>query len=133
MPVANSSGAGDPITVDTETVHQAGRAVCKSVQDFQDYLTVKPNQWNVFQTHVTSLPACLRSDFQGFYNSQKPLMDKLIENRDKIGQTLQQAASLWEFQEMVTAKNFAGPDIYAENTYFSPNESKSTNLQPPTH
>jgi hypothetical protein len=122
MPAVNP-GSGTPIVVDTEVVHQAGRAISKNAQDLQDYLTVKPNQWNVFHTHVAELPGCLRNDFESFYNSQKPLMDKLIGNRGKIGQTLQQAASLWEFQEMVTAKSFDGPNIYAENPYYSSDET----------
>ena len=133
MPVG-PAGNPDQVAIQTDTVQQAGKNIYDDVQGpggLKDYID---GQWKNFQSEVTdpNLPMCLRNDFNNFQDSHKPKLDKWIENRTKIAQTLQQSATLWDFQEAVTAQNFNGPNIYSNNNYYtSPNETNPTNVEPP--
>jgi hypothetical protein len=134
MAVTNAGGSGSTkqIVVDTNPVHKAGQDICKSASDLDSYVNGRPGRWTDFQSLVAPLPMCLSNDFNNFYNNHKPKLDDLIKNRNKIGQTLQQSATLWEFQEAVTAKNFGGPNIYGENSYYTPYDQPGRlNMTPP--
>lgn len=108
--------SSDTITVSPDDVHRAGQNITKDAQDLENYMTLK---WVEYINQEGLVPAmCLRNDFDTFYNQQKPLTTKAIENRIKIGQTLQDSSTLAEFQDKVTAKSFDGPNIYAEHNYY---------------
>ena len=117
---SDGSNSGDTIKVDTPTVEGTGHAITQDAQDLQRYMT---DEWAKYNIQNGSVPAmCLRNDFDTIYNQQKPLTAKAIENRIKIGETLEQSSTLWEFQEAVTAQGFDGPNIYKENNYYGPND-----------
>jgi hypothetical protein len=111
---------GDELVVETLHVHEAGQKITKDAQDLQ---TKIENEWGKYCTQACQVPAaCLLKDFDTFRMQQQPLTLQAINNRIKIGQTLQNSATLYEFQEKVNAKHFDGPNIYAENNY-SPNDN----------
>lgn len=121
-----TGNAKNTVTINTISVQQAGTTITKDAQEFQKD---RENEWTTYSCQTGLVPAmCLRNDFDAFYDQQKPLARKVIENRIKIGQTLAKAASLWDFQETVTAKSFDGPNIYQENPYDS-----STSTVEPVH
>lgn len=136
MPAAPPVSTNLQVVIKTDTVQQAGTNIYNSVQGqggLKDYID---GQWKNFHAAVTdsNLPICLCNDFNNFYNNHKPKLDQWIENRTRIAQTLEQSATLWDFQETVTTKSFSGPNIYAGtgNSYFaSPNETNPANVEPP--
>jgi hypothetical protein len=121
---------GDEIVVETLLVHEAGQKITKDAQDLQ---TKIENEWGKYWTQLNKVTAvCLYNDFDSFRTQQTPLTQKAIDNRIKIGQTLQNSATLYEFQEKVNAKRFDGPNIYAENNYYPKDNTNPADLQRPS-
>lgn len=128
--MAVNEGSGETLPVDANPVRLAGQTIIQDSQDLQTYMT---NEWHEFEIQANLVPAmCLRNDLHTFYTNQEPLTQKAIENRIKIGQTLEKSATLWDFQETVTAQNFDGLNIYAENHYYpSSDPTEPGSLQQP--
>lgn len=111
----NVDGSHNTITVNTLSIHEAGQ---KITQDAQALQTTMMNTWGAYNSETGRLSArCLQQDFDALRTQLEPLTSKAIENRIKIGQTLAKSATLWDFQETVTAQGFDGPNIYHENPY----------------
>lgn len=126
----DSARSGDKIVVKTLSVHEAGQQITKDAQDLQTKIT---NEWGNYHIQLNRVTAvCLYNDFDTFRTQQAPLTQKAIDNRIKIGQTLQNSATLWDFHEKVTAKRFDGPNIYAENNYYPNDNTNPANLQRPS-
>ena len=69
-------------------------------------------------TLINCLPACLQHDFENYAQQQKAELNKILQNRQQIGQLLSEASSLVDFQARLSQEQFASINIYSVNNYY---------------
>jgi hypothetical protein len=65
---------------------------------------------------LNHLPACLQAAFKNYEQQQQAELDKIVQERMRIGQLLSEASSLLDFQDQLS--RLADIDIYKANTYY---------------
>lgn len=113
------------IVVDTDAMTQAGKVI---VQNGTDMGTFVQKLWNQLQT--TELPDYLNQMVIAYGQARATEFSNLVQHRQQVGQLLQKASSLFEFNEQAMQTVFKGLDIAV-----TPNNTSSTifpDLTPPT-
>ena len=115
MAFINNSG-GD-LTVDTYSLAQAGQDMVQNATDLGTHIR---HFWNIFQNNYSTLPPYLHQMLSDYENKRSQEFTALLQRRQKAGQLLQKASSLFEFNEQALQSVFKGLDPWVDGGQDNP-------------
>lgn len=111
------------LVVDFYSLTQAGQDIVKNATDLG---TKIQTEWNTFQITYNAMPPYFRQLLSDYENARKKELASMVQHRQQVGQLLQKASSLFEFNEQASQTVFKNMHMGG-----NPDNIPLTNLTPP--
>lgn len=115
--------SGNNLIVDFYSLTQAGQDMVKNATDLGTKIQA---DWNSFQNIYAAMPPYFSQILSNYETARKTELTNMVQHRQQVGQLLQKASSLFEFNEQASESVFKNM-----NREVNPNNTPLTSLTPP--
>lgn len=114
---------GDQLIVQFESLTQAGQAIIDNATTLDTQIQ---RDWNAFDATYKSMPPYFVQLFSDYQTARKKELANMVQHRKEVGQLLQKASNLFQFNEQAAQTVFKNMKMGVSTT-----NTSSTNLTPP--